>query len=99
MILTKVLEAAVSGAANVAWTACTTAAIFSALCTPCALISCLRRVFSCEAMHMPQPLIADTASEASSNAILSRPELAITFMRKPARSCAYSSFSIRWVAR
>ena len=37
-----------------------------------------------ESMHMPQPLIAETASDHSSKSTFSTPGLAITFMR----SCA-----------
>src|SRR6185312_13072092 len=51
-------------------TAWITAAMRAALCTACAETSCLRSVRSCEATQLPQPLMADTATEARSKSIL-----------------------------
>ena len=71
----------------------------AALWIACAATPCFCSVFSCDSMHMPQPLIADAASEASSKSIFSQPGLDSTFMRKPARIVAYSALPTRCVNR
>jgi hypothetical protein len=48
----------------------------------------LRSTWSWASIHLPQPLIADTASDHSSKSVLSTPGLAMTFMRSRAGMAA-----------
>ena len=50
-------------------------------------------------MHMPQPLMADTASDHSSKSAFSTPGLPITFIRSCAGMVPYSLFEARWTKR
>jgi hypothetical protein len=76
-------------------TACTVAAIRTALCIASRLVPCCRSWRSWATTHVPQPLITETASDRSSKSILSIPGLPMTFMRNRAGSCLYSSSSTR----
>src|SRR5712671_1326163 len=76
-------------------TACTVAAMRTALCTASRETPCWRSCRSCEATQVPQPLIADTARASSSKSALAMPGLPMTFMRRRAGSFAYSGSSTR----
>ena len=83
--------AVAASASSTAATAFTVAAMRTAACTCSAVTPSLRTAFSCDSMHMPQPLIADTARHHSSKSARLMPWLAIAFMRSLAGSFPYSS--------
>src|ERR1700748_3234717 len=87
---------------SVAWTVATafiTAPIRAPAWITSAETPCCLSTFSWLSMHMPQPFIADTASEKSSNSSFAMPCDPMKFIRRRAGFDPYSSFVTRWTKR
>src|SRR5690606_18010851 len=71
----------------------------TAVCTEAVGRPASLSTFSCASMHMPQPLMAETARDHSSKSTLSTPGLPMTFMRSFAGRVPYSLFEARCTKR